>query len=86
MLKKKSVRWFLMAGCIGVAVAIVLLIIKPANPALILFLCPTAIVGLADPKTLIDKTATAIVIFGGNFLLYGVFGGIASLAADSGER
>jgi hypothetical protein len=86
ILKRRSVRWFLLAGCIGVGVAIILGILKPANPLIVVFLCPTAIVGLADPKGLLETVVVALIIFGGNFLLYGVFGAIAGVAAGQSYR
>jgi len=81
MPKSKPLRWFLSTGCLGILVALVLLILRPDNPAVILLLCPTSIAGLASPQGVLDKTIVAILIFGGNFLLYGAFGAIAGFAA-----
>jgi hypothetical protein len=78
---RKSIRWFLLAGGLGLGVAILLFIIRPTNPMFIVFLCPTSLVGLADPKTPLEKAVIGLIIFGGNFLLYGAFGAIAGLAA-----
>jgi hypothetical protein len=69
--------WFLISGCIGVIVALVLALI-PANyslsPKLLLTLWPASIVGLADPSTISGKILIGLYEFGGNFLLYGVIG------------
>ncbi len=85
MLKSKTVRWFLTAGCIGVGVALLVLVIRPASPILVLALCPFSIVGLADPRTILDNVIAAAIIFGGNFLLYGAFGAIAGRAAGGSD-
>jgi hypothetical protein len=80
------VRWFLAAGCVGLAVAITIAILKPANPAIVLIFWPTAILGLANPTQFWDQLAASIVIFGGNFLLYGAFGAVAGFAASRLQR
>ena len=54
ILHRRSVRWFLGAGCMGLVVAVVIAIIKPTNPAIVLFLWPTAILGLANPTRFLD--------------------------------
>jgi hypothetical protein len=76
------VRWFLWAGCIGLAMAILITVLNPSSPEIILVLWPASIVGLADPKGLFDQAVFGLFMFGGNFLLYGAFGAIAGLAAD----
>jgi hypothetical protein len=53
--------------------------------AIVLF-CPTAIVGLADPKGPLETVAVALIIFGENFPLYGAFGAIAGFAAGQSDR
>ena len=68
------------------AVAAVIAIVQPTNPAVILLLWPTSIVGLADPKGLLDQAIFGIFMFGGNFLLYGVLGAVAGIAADRLHR
>ena len=82
MPKSKRIRWFLIAGCIGVGAALLVLVTRPTNPVLILCLCPSSIVGLGDPRTFLDKLVAGTIIFGGNFLLYGAIGAIAGKAAD----
>jgi hypothetical protein len=86
ILHRRSVRWFLGAGCIGLVVAVVIAIIKPTNPAIVLLFWPTAILGLANPTRFLDQLVAAILIFGGNFLFYGAFGAVAGIAADRLQR
>lgn len=80
---RKSVRWFLLAGCIGVGVALVIGLIKPANPMITLLFWPTSIVGLAEPRGMLEKTVFDAFMFGGNFLLYGAVGVIAAFVTGS---
>lgn len=54
---------------------------RPASPIALIF-WPFAILGLADPTSLLDKTVFAVVMFGGNFVLYGAVGAIVGAAAD----
>lgn len=76
-------RWFLVAGGIGVAVAIVLTIWSShgvVRPAVLLTLWPTSIVGMANTepfKLTMAELLILTVMYGGNFLLYGVVGAIA---------
>ena len=86
ILRARSLRWFLVGGGIGLTVAILLVVIRPANPIIIVSLCPTSIVGLADPKAPLEKAVIGSIIFGGNFLLYGAFGAIAGLAAGESPQ
>ncbi len=86
MLDKRSLRWFFAAGCIGLTVAVVLFILRPANPEIILLFWPPAIAGIADPTGFFDKLLTAAVMFGGNFVLYGLLGAVAGVAADRLHR
>jgi hypothetical protein len=70
-------RWFLLTGCIGVVVAVVLTLLLshdliPAGIAIALW--PTSILGLVDPTNLRDQIITGVFTFGGNFLLYGLLG------------
>lgn len=76
-------RWFIIAGAIGVAVAVVLTIWSShgvVRPAVLLTLWPTSIVGMANTGpfrlTLVELLILA-VMYGGNFLLYGVVGVVA---------
>jgi len=85
-LSRRSVRWFLWTGCIGLVVALVIASVKPTNPAIILLLWPTSIVGLADPTGPLDKVVFGLAMFGGNFLLDGAIGAIAGAAADRLHR
>jgi hypothetical protein len=70
-------RWFLIPGCIGLAIAVVLTFLMSSgglSSSVVLFLWPTSIVALIDPKTLWSQVITDIFTFGGNFLLYGLIG------------
>lgn len=70
-------RWFLIAGCIGVvlAVALSLLLTHDLVPTgVVIALWPTSILGLVDPSNLRDQIITGIFTYGGNFLLYGLLG------------
>jgi hypothetical protein len=80
--------WFLVSGSIGIMIALLLAAIasnRSLNPALILTLWPSSIVGLADPTTLSAKIIIGVYEFGGNFLLYGVIGTAAGLAFRLGN-
>lgn len=79
-------RWFLWSGSVGLFAAIAIIVVRPRNPAVILLFWPTSIVGLADPTRLVDKALIGLFMFGGNFLLYGVFGAVAGFAADRLQR
>jgi hypothetical protein len=70
-------RWFLIAGCIGVVVAVVLSLLLSHDlipAAIAIALWPTSILGLVDPTNLRDQIITGVFTFGGNFLLYGLLG------------
>jgi len=80
--------WFLVSGCIGIIVALVLALVasnRSLSPGLLLTLWPASIVGLSDPSTLTAKILIGVYEFGGNFLLYGIVGtglGFAFRAAN----
>jgi hypothetical protein len=89
MLKRRSVRWFLVAGSLGLGVAIILATLSSftsVQSSILILLWPTSIIGLADPTRLGDRIALGTIIFGGNFLLYGAIGGIAGFAVDRLHR
>jgi hypothetical protein len=70
-------RWFLIAGCIGVAIAVVLTILSSddrVSPWTVLFLWPTSVFALVDPRTVWSRVITGVFTFGGNFLLYALIG------------
>lgn len=72
-----SMRWFLIAGCFGVVLAVILSLLLSYDlvPAgFVIALWPTSILGLVDPSSLVDKAITGIFTYGGNFLLYGFLG------------
>jgi hypothetical protein len=70
-------RWFLIAGCIGIVLAVILSVLLSHDlvPAgLVIALWPTSILGLVDPSNLRDQVITGFFTYGGNFLLYGFLG------------
>jgi hypothetical protein len=70
-------RWFLISGCVGIFVSVVLAttsFIDDINPNLRLVLWPSIIAGMADPADLPEKFLVAAIMYGGNFLLYGLIG------------
>jgi hypothetical protein len=75
-------NWFLVSGCMGILVALVLGFMAPyrvVSPRILLVLWPFSIIGLADPSELSHKIIFAAVEFGGNFILYGVIGTMIGL-------
>ena len=81
--------WFLVSGCIGIIVALLLAFIgssRSLDPKLILTLWPASIVGLADPWTITGKILIGLYEFGGQFLLYGVIGTVCGLAFQLATR
>jgi hypothetical protein len=70
-------RWFLVAGGIGLLVALILTLLLRNDqipPALAVALWPTSILGLVDPASLTGQIITGCFTYGGNFLLYGLIG------------
>jgi hypothetical protein len=81
--------WFLISGCVGVLVALVLGGIasyRALNPKLLLTLWPPSIIGLADPSKLSDKILFGVIELGGNFLLYGIVGTGLGFGVRLGNR
>jgi hypothetical protein len=81
--------WFLVSGCVGVIVALLLATIASyhsLNSKLLLTLWPASIVGLADPWTIPGKILIGVYEFGGNFLLYGVIGTVLGFAFRLANR
>jgi hypothetical protein len=79
---KRLTRWFLVSGCLGVLVALILMTMAASQlvrPTVLLVLWPSSIAGIADPSTLSDKIIVAMFEFGGNFILYGVIGTLIGL-------
>jgi hypothetical protein len=77
---KRFVRWFWIAGCVGVLVAIVLYILGAFSYTRLFvvhiapFLCPEMILGLSEPTTPAAIVLLLAFVFGTNFILYGLFG------------
>jgi hypothetical protein len=70
-------KWFLVAGGFGLAIAILLAVAMGydrAPTAVVFALWPTAMLQLIDPQTIGSKIATALFVYGGNFLIYGLLG------------
>jgi hypothetical protein len=70
-------RWFLIPGCIGLAIAVVLTLLMSSDrlsSSVVLLLWPASIVALIDPKTVWSQVITGMFTFGANFLLYGLIG------------
>lgn len=81
--------WFLVSGCIGIIIALLLAAAasyRELNPMLLLALWPSSIVGLSDPATLPGKILIGTSEFGGNFLLYGVVGTVLGFVLRLGRR
>jgi len=79
---RRLTRWFLMCGCLGVFVALILMAMAAnhvVRPGVLLVLWPSSIAGIADPTTPLDKIIVATFEFGGNFLLYGIIGMLVGL-------
>jgi hypothetical protein len=72
-------RWFLFSGCVGVLIALALLVMATrhlVSPTVLLVFWPSSIAGIADPSDVLDKILVAAFEFGGNFLLYGIVGAV----------
>jgi hypothetical protein len=79
-------RWFLIAGCVGVMVAAGLTAARNHVPSnLILMLWPSSILGMLNTepseKMSVDLFLVLLIMYGGNFLLYGAVGGAAKYLA-----
>jgi hypothetical protein len=77
---RRFARWFLIWGSVGVLVAVALYALGSV-PALrvrsadvILVLAPAMVLGLAEPTTLGGKLFLLGIVFGTNFVLYGLLG------------
>ena len=70
-------RWFLVAGAVGVVTAILLAVALPYNyvsSGVVATLWPAAMAQLIDPRTIGSKIAVGFIVYGSNFLLYGLAG------------
>jgi len=77
---RRPARWFLLSGCVGLAVAIAVYVLG-AIPYTRHFavlvssaLCPEMILGLAEPATPAAVALLLAWVFGTNFALYGIAG------------
>jgi hypothetical protein len=76
-------RWFFFAGCLGLFVALTLAYVPWAsilvNDWVRLALWPTIIFGMADPAETWLKIVLVLLLFGGNFVWYGILGTLVGL-------
>ncbi len=84
-------RWFLISGGIGLAVAIILADLMShdlASTSVLEVLWPSGIVGILDPSTVPVQLLTTAVMYGGQFVLYGLIGLLAAGTVNtfSGRR
>jgi hypothetical protein len=73
----RLLRWFLTSGSIGIFVAVILAttsVVDGISPTLRLVLWPSLIAGMANPADLPEKFMVAVIMYGGNFVLYGLVG------------
>jgi hypothetical protein len=77
---KRPTRWFLISGVAGVLVAALLYALGAASFGRLVLLriapvlCPAMILGLAEPSSPGATALLLTIVFGTNFLLYGVVG------------
>ena len=77
-------RWFLVAGAVGLTVAVVLAIWNVhgvVSPTVLLALWPASIFGMVNTgpfKPTISELLIIGIMYGGNFLLYGLLGSAAN--------
>jgi len=76
---RKALRWFVLGGCLGILVAVLMMIGQPRSSSLVLVLWPTSIVGIVDPRTFSDKLLIGSVELTGNFIVYGVIAATTSI-------
>lgn len=82
---KRLARWFLVSGCVGVLVAILLYVLgafaysRPFVVHAASVLCPEMILGLAEPTSSGAILLLLGFVLGTNFLLYGVVGTVLGI-------
>jgi hypothetical protein len=70
-------KWFLWSGIIGVIVAVTIAVTPLLNAIpdeCLLALWPTAMAQLADPHSIPGFLILIVVVYGGNFVYFGVIG------------
>lgn len=74
-------RWFIIAGCIGLIIAGGLTLGRDhISPHMLMILWPTSLIGIVfteSPKLTAASIILISIMYGGNFLLYGVVGAVA---------
>lgn len=82
--------WFLVAGCIGVVMAGVMTLGRDHVPShLLMALWPTSLTGMAftePPKLSLSAAVLILIMYGGNFVLYGLVGGVVKYILGRGWR
>ena len=78
--KNTATRWFLWGGSVGLVVALGCAFVAPyiQNDGVLLVLWPMSFLGMAEPSTLEGKSILVVLMYGGNFLLYGFLGILVS--------
>ncbi len=82
-------RWFVFAGAAGLAVAIILADLLShdfASPRTLELLWPSSIVGALGKSTVPAQLLAVLVMYGGQFLLYGLIGLVAAAIVDQVRR
>jgi len=88
---RQLIRWFWIAGCIGVAVAIGLYVLGSFHYTRRLavraayLLCPEMILGLAEPNSPEAIFLLLAWVLGTNFLLYGIIGVLLNILVVTGS-
>jgi hypothetical protein len=80
---KRFARWFVISGGVGILVPVVLYTFgivfavrahRLLNPHVLFTLAPGMILGLAEPTSMGSTLLLLGIVFGTNFLLYGLLG------------
>jgi hypothetical protein len=83
-------RWFIIAGCIGVIIAGGLTLARDhISPHMLTMLWPTSLIGMVfteSPKLTAASIILISIMYGGNFLLYGVVGAAARYLLKSRSK
>jgi len=79
----RLLRWFLFSGSVGIFVAVILatssLVDNIISPSVRLVLWPPAFAGMANPADMPEKFMVAAIVYGGQFVLYGLVGAAIGL-------
>jgi hypothetical protein len=78
-------RWFVAGGILGVLIALVLAVglrYDAVSTGIVLTFWPASMVQLIDPRTIGSKIAVGLIVYGSNFLIYGVIGVVAGFSVN----